>query len=489
MRRSSVLGAAAVAALAAGTLAVTGAPGSSHREAPDILADPTADNTDVYAFTAADAPGSLTVVANWIPMEEPAGGPYFGKLDPKARYYVKIDNTGDGYEDVAYRWSFRQFFRTPGSFLDAAPTVDSVDDPDVNFVQRYDLYKETYKHRRLVKVQRILHDAPVAPANTGPKTVPDYGKVEAGAITSLPGGGKSFVGPIDDPFFLDLNTVFDGLNLDKPGRPGIGLGNQGGGKDDVSGYNTHGFVLQVPESAVTVNGKSVASAGARNAVVGVWATTERERIGVRRHGAYAASHKRHEPQWVQVSRLGNPLINEVVIPIGEKDKFNRTSPADDAKNFGTYALNPELARLLNALFGLGVKETDRTDIVQALLTGVPGLTQIGSKPAAADTLKLNLGVPPAASPNRFGVLAGDLAGFPNGRRLADDVTDIELRVIAGALLPADKGGKQIPLGDGVDQNDKPFRSTFPYVAQATDGFTGIVKRTEPAHAPVPQPPA
>jgi hypothetical protein len=135
-----------------------------------------------------------------------------------------------------------------------------------------------------------------------------------------------------------------------------------------------------------------------------------------------------------------------------------------------------------------VKETNRTDIVQALLTGVPGLTQIGSGPAAADTLKLNLGVPPSATEKRFGVLAGDLAGFPNGRRLADDVTDIELRVIGGALLPADQGGKQLPLGDGVDQNDKPFRSTFPYVATPTDGFSGIVKRTEPAHAPVPQPP-
>ena len=486
MRRSSLLGAAAVAALAAGSLAVTSGGGSSHREAPSILGDPTADNTDVYAFTAADAPDSLTVVANWIPMEEPAGGPYFGKLDPKARYYVKIDNTGDGYEDVAYRWKFRQFFRNPNSFLDAAPTVDSVDDPDINFVQRYDLYKETYRNRRLVKTQRILKNAPVAPANTGPKTVPNYSKVEAGAIKGLAGGGLSFVGPVDDPFFLDLNTVFDGLNIDKPGRPNIGLGNQGGGKDDVSGYNTHGFVLQVPESQVTADGRSVADAKARNAVVGVWATTERKRISVR-----TSRHKRrHRSQrWVQVSRLGNPLINEVVIPIGDKDKFNRTSPADDAKNFGRYALNPELARLLNALFDLGVKETGRTDIVQALLTGVPGLTQIGAKPAAADTLKINMGVPPAANPNRFGVLAGDVAGFPNGRRLIDDVTDIELRVIAGALLPADQGGKQIPLGDGVDQNDKPFRSTFPYVAQATDGFTGIVKRTEPAHAPVPQPPA
>jgi hypothetical protein len=469
--RKTTLGAAAVAALAAGSLAVPGVFGSSHREAPKILADPTADNTDVYAFTAPDAPHSLTVVANWIPLEEPAGGPYFGKLDPRARYYVKIDNTGDGRADVAYRWKFKQKFLKPDSFLDQG-----------NFVQSYDLYKETYKGKH-EHSRKIASNVPVAPANAGPKTTPNYAATQAATIRGLPGGGKTFVGPSDDPFFVDLGAVFDGINIDKPGRPGIGLGNQGGGKDDVAGYNTHSFVLQVPESQVTRDGKSVSDAKAGNAAVGVWATTERRRVSVLRHG------KRHGSRWVQVSRLGNPLINEVIIPIGQKDKFNRTSPADDLKNFGKYALNPEPARLLNALFKLGVKETNRTDIVQALLTGVPGLTQIGSHPAPADTLKLNLGVPPSASPSRFGVLANDLAGFPNGRRLADDVTDIELRVIAGALLKPSEGGKQIPLGDGVDQNDHAFRSSFPYVALPTDGITGLTKRTEPAHAPVPQPPA
>jgi len=480
MRRSTILGAATAAALAAGSLAVGLAPGSSHREAPKILADPTADNTDVYAFTAPDAPGSLTVVANRIPLEEPAGGPYFGKLDPEARYYVKVDNTGDGRPDVAYRWDFDQRFRNPDSFLDAAPTVDSIDDPDLNFVQTYDLYRETYRGKR-VRARKIASDVPVAPGNAGPKTYPDYDKVAAGAISGVAGGGRTFVGPADDPFFVDLGAVFDGIDIDKPGRPSIGLGNQGGGKDDVAGYNTHAFVLQVPEAQVTRDGKAVSGAGAKNAVVGVWATTERRRISVRRHG-------KAKSRWVQVSRLGNPLINEVVIPVGQKDRFNRTEPADDAANFGKYALDPEPARLLNGLFGLGVKETGRTDIVQALLTGVPGLTQIGSKPAAADTLKLNLGVPPSAAPNRFGVLAGDLAGFPDGRRLADDVTDIELRVIAGALLEPEDGGRQIPLGDGVDRNDRPFRTAFPYVAPPTDGLTGLTKRTEPAHAPVPQPP-
>ena len=191
-------------------------------------------------------------------------------------------------------------------------------------------------------------------------------------------------------------TIFDGINIDKPGRPNIGLGNQGGGKDDVAGYNTHGFVLQVPEAAGHAR---------RQGRVGREAPRTPSSACGRRpsasrlvgHAAKPGRRQRSRHGWVQVSRLGNPLINEVVIPIGQKDRFNRTSPADDAANFGKYALKPELARLLNALFNLGVKETDRTDIVQALLTGVPGLTQIGDqRRPPADTLKLNLGVPPAA---------------------------------------------------------------------------------------------
>ena len=480
MRRSKALGAASAAALVAGSLAVSGVFGSSHREAPNILKDPTADNTDVYAFTAPDAPGSLTVVANWIPLADPAGGPNFFPLDENARYYVKIDNSGDGREDVAYRWDFKTKFRNPNSFLYAAPTVDSINDPDLNLVQTYDLYKEEYNSSgKVIKTRRIADDAPVVPDNVGPKTIPNFAQVEAGGVTPLKGGGKTIVTPADDAFFVDLGAIFDGINIDKPGRPNIGLGNQGGGKDDVAGYNTKSFVLQVPEREVTRDGKQVSGMNAKNGVVGVWSTTERR--------SYSVGGRRgnRRDKWVQVSRLGNPLINEVIVPIGKKDKFNRTSPANDAKNFGKFALNPEPARLLNALFGLGVQETNRTDIVQALLTGVPGLTQIGKNPAAADTLKLNLGVAPAANPNRFGVLAGDVAGFPNGRRLADDAVDIELRVIAGALLSPPKN---VPLGDGVDQNDAPFRAQFPYVAPAWDGFNSTIKRMEPQHAPVPQPP-
>jgi uncharacterized protein DUF4331 len=480
MRRTPLLGAATVAALCAGALATTGVLGSSHREAPRIMLDPSADNTDLFAYTAPDAPGKLTIVSNWIGLENPAGGPYFGKLDPKARYYVKIDNTGDGVEDVAYRWQFHNRFRSPNSFLYAAPTVDSVDDPDLNFVQTYDLYYERYKDGKQVGSRRIGTNVPVAPDNVGPKTMPDYAKVSNSAVRNA-NGVKTFVGPADDAFFVDLGAIFDGINIDKPGRPAIGLGNQGGGKDDLAGTNAHSFVLQVPQADVTRDGRPVKDAKAANAVVGVWSSTERRSMSVLRG--------KGDDHWTQVSRLGNPLINEVIVPIGQKDKYNATSPANDAKNFGAFAVNPEPARILNALFGLGIKETGRTDIVQALLTGLPGLTQISPKAVPADTLKVNLGVPPSATPNRFGALAGDTQGFPNGRRLADDVTDIELRVIAGALLKPEQGGKQIPLGDGVDQNDKPFRTAFPYVALPDSGFNAAIGRTEPAHAPVPQPPA
>ena len=277
------------------------------------------------------------MVANWIPLADPAGGPNFYPLDEDARYYVKIDNTGDGYEDVAYRWDFDTKFRNANSFLYAVPPVTSVNDRNLNLVQTYDLYKEEYnKDRKMVSTRRVVDDAPVVPDNVGPKTMPNFAQIEAGGITPLKGGGKTIVTPADDAFFVDLGAIFDGINIDKPGRPNIGLGNQGGGKDDVAGYNTKSFVLQVPEREVTRDGKQVSGASDGDAVVGVWSTTERRSdqvLGGSRAGVTV--HK-----WVQVSRLGNPLINEVIVPLGKKDKFNRTSPADDARNFGPLRAQP-----------------------------------------------------------------------------------------------------------------------------------------------------
>jgi hypothetical protein len=496
---------AVVAALVAIGVAVPLSLGSSHREAPLTSLDPTGDDTDVYAFTANDAKDALTVVANWIPFEDPAGGPNFYRFDDRAHYYINIDNTGDGKPDVRYQFRFKTKVLNPNSFLYAAPQVKSIDDPNLNVQQTYDIIREgksnahdSGKHKRSRKhasrnhrhanrknargrahrrkarrsdddgSRVIARNLPVAPNNVGPKTIPDYNAVASQAIKELQNGTKVFVGQRDDPFFVDLGTTFDAINF----RDDTGA--TGGGKDDLAGYGVHSIVMQIPEQLVTRDGKKVSSAKDDDAVVGVWASTERKKVQVlaSRNGD---DDDNGDGGYVQVSRLGNPLVNEVVIPLGKKDQFNRTTPDKDAQ-YANFVLNPEVARLMNALFNLGVKETDRTDIVLALLQGVPGLNQQTGKPV--DTIKVNLGTDPTTTPNRLGVLGGDTAGFPNGRRLTDDVVDIELRVIAGALI-----GKDVKLGDGVDQNDKPFLSTFPYVAAPDSGFDSKIKRMEGTHLP------
>ena len=463
MRKTHALAAALLAAAASVALIAALGSGSSHREAPLSSLDPTADDTDVYAFTAKDAPGALTVVANWIPFEDPAGGPNFYRFDDRARYYVNVDNTGDGKYDVRYRFRFRTRVANDDTFLYALPGSQ------LNVSQSYTVERLTYRNGRLRTTRTIARNLPVAPNNVGPKTFPDYDAIADRAIRDLPGGGKVFAGQREDPFFVDLGATFDGINLRNA------TGNAGGGKDDLAGYAVHAIVLQVPEAQVTRDGQAVSAPDASNAAIGVWASTERRRLQVTDR---ARDNRRS--RWVQVSRLGNPLINEVVIPLGQKDKFNRTQPADDLRNFGQYALNLHLAAVLNQLFALGIKETDRTDVVQALLTGIPGVTRIAPNAVPADTLKVNLGVPPSERENRFGVIGGDNAGFPNGRRLGDDVVDIALRVVGGHLID-----KKLPLGDGVDVNDVPFLDRFPYVGPPTSGFDAKLKRDEPAHDPTP----
>ncbi len=439
------------AALAASAIAVPLSIGSSHREAPLTSIDPTGDDTDLYAYTAEDAPDAITIASNWVPFEDPAGGPNFYKFDDNAQYYINIDNTGDGAADIRYLFDFDTETRNPKSFLYTnGQPVDSVESENLNVVQTYSVTREEVGGGSEV----IAENLPTPPSNVGPKTIPDYEKVQAGAIQELPGGGKVFAGQREDPFFAALGRIFDTVNLE-----GAGLGNEGGGVDDLAGYGVHSIVLQLPEEDVTVDSKPVADDKAANAVVGVWSSTERQTISP--DGGASGSYQ-------QVSRLGNPLVNEVIIPLGDKDKFNRTSPEDDAANYGEYVLQPELAAVLNILFPdmVNAPEKDRTDIVQAVLQGVPDLNAFPGKAGmnATDTLKLNLGVEPTAEPNRLGVIGGDNAGYPNGRRLTDDVVDIDLQVVAGALVD-----NKVPLGDGVNQNDVEFLTEFPYLAPPAQG--------------------
>ena len=470
---------ALVAVLAASAIAVGLSSGSSHREAPGSSLDPTGDWTDVYFFTPNDDPGSVAVVANVIPFEDPAGGPLFYSLDPNARYYINFDNTGDGRYDVRYRFEIKDKINKQTRLaLGASGPVTSVRDKDLLLRQTYNIVREKYnRHGKLTGKKTIARNLPVAPSNIGPKTMPNYQDLVNGAVKSLDGGGQVFVGQRDDAFFIDLGMTFDLINF----RDST-TGNAGGFKDDLAGYAVHSFVLKLPERAITRNGKAVAGPDSSNAGVGVWASTERRKLVVSGGRGRGGSGR-----YVQVNRLGNPLINELFIPLSRKDEFNRSQPQNDGKKFGEYALEPELVKAINALFMLDCKERDRTDIVQALFTGIPGVTQIGSKPAAADTLKLNLGVPPTAPDqvSRFGVIGGDSAGLPNGRRLFDDTVDIYLRVACGFLIPEDQGGKKLPLGDGVDVNDKPFLDTFPYAAAPTSGFDSQLKKQQPTHAPTP----
>lgn len=494
-KRRRAMAGASLLALAASAVAIpVFASGSSHREAPGITQDPTADSTDVYAFTSPDDPSTATLIANYIPFEEPAGGPNFFGLSPSARYVINIDNTGDGRADIAYRFRVRTTIANKGSFLYATGPV-SYDAStgtytNLNVQQRYDVTKVTYRSDGTVRsARRVGANLLSPPNNVGPKSTPDYADtLVPPAIHSLSGGGKVFVGQRDDPFFVDLGATFDLINIDAPGRPGIGLGDMGGGDDGLTGYNVHSIALQIPKAQLSRLGRVPTNVASPASVIGVWTSVERfvpraVRVGGR---------TRIVSQRVQVSRLGNPLVNEVLIPLGKKDRWNSTQPSADGQ-YKRYFLKPELAAAINALFpgAVNAPQTGRVDLLTVLLKGLPPgnpttlVTQVGSTPRIADMLRLNLAVAPASSPSRLGALGGDVAGFPNGRRLADDVVDIEEKVVGGVLAelfglpkPTDNAAK---LGDGVDENDRPFLTSFPYVASPVSGFD--VKHPRPSTGP------
>jgi hypothetical protein len=428
-------------ALAAAVLVLRGpAPeagkASSHREAPLIAEDPSADTTDLYAFRSLDAPEALTVIANWIPAEDPAAGPNWYRFSERARYLIKIDRNGDAKPDVTYRFRFTN--REDSLFLG-----NTVQDYTVTRVMRGD--------------EEVVARGVTPPNNIGPRSTPNYSQLAQNAVTPLRGGGKVFAGQREDAFFADIGAIFDLVAIRK------GTGNMGGGKDFFAGYAVHGIALQIP----------IAQLDDADHVVGVWATTERPRLRIRQYRRHGVRRFHQERQWVQVSRLGNPLINEVVIPTKLKDRWNRLSPDNDAQ-FEQYYREPILAKAINQLYGLGVPETNRDDLVAVLLTGVPGLNFTG--PKLADMLRVNLSIAPTSTPNRLGVLGGDTAGFPNGRRLEDDVVDIAERAVAGKLKGHPAGDL---LGDGVDGNDVPTLGTFPYENDPPSGFDNSKGQQKP----------
>jgi hypothetical protein len=399
---------------------------SSHREAPLISEDPSADNTDLYAFRSPDRPDSVTIVSNWIPGEDPAAGPNYYTFSPSARYNIYIDRNGDARPDITYRFRFQ---RTAGPLFLG------------NTVQKYSATRTENGRTRL------LTWASTPPNNIGPRATPKYRELAAKAVVNVR-GTRVFAGQRDDAFFGDIGAIFDLLAFRK------GTGAEGGGKDFFAGYAVHSIALQIP----------IADLKAKNSTIGVWSSTDRRNVTV-------AGKVRKG--WTQVSRLGNPLVNEVVVPTQFKDLWNRSQPVND-KQFAGPVLTPILAKLMNDLYKVNAPEKDRDDLVAVFGTGVKGLNFTGN--TVADMLRLNYSIPvtPADKQNRLGVIAGDNGGFPNGRRLNDDVIDIAERVMAGFLK-----GNKVELGDGVNAGDVAPLSTFPYQADPASGFANTKGQKKP----------
>jgi hypothetical protein len=422
--KKTALAAAALAAVtttAVGAAVVGSGPNagnaSSHREAPLISEDPSADNTDLYAFRSPDRPDSVTIVSNWIPGEDPAAGPNYYTFSPSARYNIYIDRNGDARPDITYRFRFQ---RTAGPLFLG------------NTVQKYSATKTVGGKTRL------LTWANTPPNNIGPRATPDYRQLAAKAVVDAK-GTRVFAGQRDDAFFGDVGAIFDLLAFRK------GTGANGGGKDFFAGYAVHSIALQIP----------IAELKAKNSTIGVWSSTDRRNVTV------AGKVRRG---WTQVSRLGNPLVNEVVVPTPFKDLWNRSAPLQD-KQFAGPVVKPVLAKLMNDLYKVNAPEDDRDDLVAVFGTGVKGLNYTG--PTVADMLRLNYSIPvtPAGKQSRLGVIAGDNGGFPNGRRLDDDVIDVAERVMAGFLK-----GNKVELGDGVNGGDVAPMSVFPYEADPASGL-------------------
>ena len=456
---------------------------SSHREAPEIAKDPVADSTDVYAFVSPDQPGTVTLIANYVPLQEPAGGPNFYEFGDDVRYEIHIDNNGDGQPDVTYRFDFQTRLRNPDTFLYNTGPILSLDSPNWNRRQFYSVSKVNAQGG----MTPLGAGLACPPCNIGPLSTPDYPALAGAAVHGLAGGGKVFAGQRAEGFYVDLGSIFDLANL----RPFQQLHNQFGmnvftgpapGVNATNHLNVHSIAIQVPTTDL-VRGAS-GEADPRS-VIGVWTTASRQRV--RLWDADNGENLDSGP-FRQVSRLGNPLINEVIIALGDKDRWNTLPPAGD-KQFAHYYAHPELAGLLPVLYpgvfpnlaALVKSGQARADLEAILLTGIPaGIVpgfQNSTGPLQADMLRLNTAIKPTPNPNILGVIGGDLAGFPNGRRVFDDVVTIELRAIAGLTVPLvdktftpDKAAGQVT--DGLDPSSvsAPYLSQFPYLGVPYSGF-------------------
>ncbi|MDQ7906022.1 DUF4331 domain-containing protein [Phytohabitans sp. ZYX-F-186] len=449
---------------------------SSHREAPEISKDPVADSTDLYAFVSPDHPDTVTLIANYVPLQSPASGPNFFEFGDDVLYEIHVDNNGDGHADVTYQFRFETKLNDDNTFLYNTGPIEALDSENWNRRQFYSITKvDGNGHARI-----LARNVPCPPANVGPLSIPDYKGLAADATFKLKSGEKVFAGQRAEGFFVDLGSIFD-LGTLRPFQNLHLLGQkafQEAGKavNATDRVNVHSIALQVPIK--DLRGKS-------SPVIGVWTSASRRQVRVL-HGHN--SDDVYVGPNVQVSRLGNPLFNEVIVPMSKKDLWNSLPPTED-KNFVQFVEQPELARLLPVLYpgvfdnldALNKAKTARADLVAVLLTGIPeglidGFTN-NTGEIQADMLRLNTDIKPSKEENPLGVLGGDLAGFPNGRRVRDDVVSISLRAVAGATFAlVDKDftpdDAVAILEQGLSAKDvtAPFLNRFPYLGIPYDGF-------------------
>jgi hypothetical protein len=454
---------------------------SSHREAPITALDQKADITDWYAFVDPGHPDRVVMILNVDPFLEPSNGPNYFPFDPGILYEMKVDNNQDGIPDVTFQFRFKTEIRAPGVFtglvggIAGIPPITALDgkgSEGFNLRQTYTVTMVTKNGTQDLTAGQTLF---AVPSNVGPRTMPDYNALRAQGSYSLDNSVQVFAGTVADPFFIDLGAAFDSLNFRAQSGGGVLSNPRIEFSDDqfnyapnaLSGFNVNTMVVEVPISMLTSDGKMHAATD-KAAVIGTYGATSRQNTIVLRDptGTFNPSGS---GSFVQVQRLGNPLINELIIGTGSKDKFSTDVPINDSQ-FAGFVLDPLLAKIFASL-GIPVAPAPRTDLlplVQYQAPICPGCAASDAGPIA-DLLRLNTGIPPTpfANAKRMGFLAGDNAGFPNGRRLNDDVVDIAARVVAGILVDPVKFGT--PIGDGVNVPSAPISPTFPFEAPAYSG--------------------
>jgi hypothetical protein len=448
---------------------------SSHREAPAISKDPVADNTDTYAFVSPDDPGTVTIISNYLPLEAPFGGPNFFEFGDDVRYEIHIDNDGDGEPEITYRFEFETEVRNPNTFLYNTGPIESLGSANWNRRQFYTVTRvKDGRHRVLAS------HLPCPPCNIGPASTPGYETLAGQAVHEIGEGHTVFAGQRLEGFYVDLGAIFDLGDLRPFQNLHIAAMAAAPGVNASNDFSVHSIALKVPKHELTSNGSNPTDAARQGSVIGVWAAASRRRAVIRE----ASSGRNHEAgHWVQVSRLGNPLFNEVIVPMGEKDRWNSLPAADDGQ-FLKYVRHPELAGLLPVLYPkvfpkLAALTAPRADLVAILLTGLPSGVVPGFQNYTgsryADQLRLNMAITPASDAKPLGLIGGDTAGFPNGRRVFDDVVTVELRAIAGATYPLiDKSytpdAAASLITDGLGPNNTRYLSHFPYLGTPQGGY-------------------